>query len=119
MPEAFVCDSIRTPVGRFGGALAPVRPDDLLALTMKTILERNPGVDWAQTDDVIMGDANQAGEDNRNVAVCLFCSPGWMPGFPVPRSTDCVDPEWKPWGMRPVPSRRGRRISYSPEGSSP
>lgn len=66
--EAFVCDSIRTPVGRFGGALAPVRPDDMLALTMSTLLERNPGVDWDATDDVLMGCANQAGEDNRNVA---------------------------------------------------
>ncbi len=68
MAEAFICDSIRTPIGRFGGALARVRPDDLLALTMRTVMERNPGVDWSQTDDVMMGDANQAGEDNRNVA---------------------------------------------------
>ena len=67
MAEAFVCDSIRTPVGRFGGALAAVRPDDMLALTMRTVMERNPGVDWSATDDVIMGAANQAGEDNRNV----------------------------------------------------
>jgi 3-oxoadipyl-CoA thiolase len=67
MVEAFICDSIRTPVGRFGGALATVRPDDLVALTMQTVMERNPGVDWAATDDVILGAANQAGEDNRNV----------------------------------------------------
>lgn len=67
MAEAFICDSIRTPVGRFGGALAAVRPDDLLALTMRTVMDRNPGVDWTVTDDVIMGAANQAGEDNRNV----------------------------------------------------
>jgi acetyl-CoA acyltransferase len=67
MAEAFVCDSIRTPVGRFGGALAGVRPDDMLALTVRTIMERNPGVDWATTDDVVVGAANQAGEDNRNV----------------------------------------------------
>ncbi len=68
MAEAFICDSIRTPIGRFSGALASVRPDDMLALTMRTVIERNPGVDWARTDDVLMGDANQAGEDNRNVA---------------------------------------------------
>ena len=68
MADAFICDSIRTPIGRFGGALAAVRPDDLLALTMRTVIERNPRVDWSRTDDVIMGDANQAGEDNRNVA---------------------------------------------------
>ena len=67
MSEAFICDSIRTPVGRFGGVLAPVRPDDLLAHTMRTVMERNPSVDWAATDDVMMGAANQAGEDNRNV----------------------------------------------------
>ena len=67
MAEAFICDSIRTPVGRFGGALAQVRPDDLLALTMRTVMERNQGVDWSLTDDVMMGAANQAGEDNRNV----------------------------------------------------
>jgi len=66
--EAFICDSIRTPIGRFGGVLASVRPDDLLALSMKTVMERNPGVDWEATDDVFMGCANQAGEDNRNVA---------------------------------------------------
>ena len=67
MAEAFICDSSRTPVGRFGGALAQVRPDDLLALTMRTVMERNQGVDWSLTDDVMMGAANQAGEDNRNV----------------------------------------------------
>lgn len=67
MPEAFVCDSIRTPVGRFGGALATVRPDDLLALTIRTLMERNSAVDWDATDDVVAGAANQAGEDNRNV----------------------------------------------------
>jgi len=66
--EAFICDSIRTPIGRLGGALAPVRPDDLLALALTTLMERNPGVDWDATDDVVMGCANQAGEDNRNVA---------------------------------------------------
>ncbi|MDJ0924835.1 MAG: 3-oxoadipyl-CoA thiolase [Acidimicrobiia bacterium] len=68
MAEAFICDSIRTPVGRFGGALSSLRPDDMLALTMRTVIERNPTVDWSATDDVMMGCANQAGEDNRNVA---------------------------------------------------
>jgi len=68
MPEAFICDSIRTPIGRFGGALSSVRPDDLLALTMKTVMQRSGTVDWSATDDVVMGAANQAGEDNRNVA---------------------------------------------------
>jgi 3-oxoadipyl-CoA thiolase len=68
MQPAYVIDSIRTPIGRFGGALAPVRPDDLAALTMKTLRERNSSVDWDSIDDVTYGCSNQAGEDNRNVA---------------------------------------------------
>jgi len=68
MPEAFIVDSIRTPIGRFGGALAPVRPDDLAAHTIEILRSRNPAVDWSAIDDVILGAANQAGEDNRNVA---------------------------------------------------
>ncbi|MEA2001019.1 MAG: acetyl-CoA C-acyltransferase, partial [Actinomycetota bacterium] len=88
MAEAFICDSIRTPIGRFGGVLAAARPDDLLALTMKTIMERNPGVDWAATDDVMMGCANQAGEDNRNVgrmAVLLSGMPAEVSGTTINR----------------------------------
>ena len=68
MSIAYIIDSIRTPIGRFGGALAPVRPDDLAALTISALRERNPGVDWDSVDDVILGCSNQAGEDNRNVA---------------------------------------------------
>jgi 3-oxoadipyl-CoA thiolase len=68
MAEAFVVDSIRTPIGRFGGALAPVRPDDLAAHVIETLRERNPSADWEHIDDVILGCTNQAGEDNRNVA---------------------------------------------------
>jgi acetyl-CoA acyltransferase len=68
MSEAFICDYVRTPIGRFGGALAPVRADDLAAVPLKALLERNPGIDWVAVDDVILGCANQAGEDNRNVA---------------------------------------------------
>ena len=68
MRDVFICDAIRTPVGRYGGTLAPIRPDDLAALTLKALQERNPNVDWAAVDDVVMGCANQAGEDNRNVA---------------------------------------------------
>jgi 3-oxoadipyl-CoA thiolase len=66
--EAFVCDSVRTPIGRFGGGLSGVRPDDLAAHVLTALMERNPGVDWGRVDDVVLGDANQAGEDNRNVA---------------------------------------------------
>ena len=68
MAEAFICDAVRTPIGRYGGALAAVRPDDLAAVTLQALVSRNPAVDWAAVDDVILGCANQAGEDNRNVA---------------------------------------------------
>ena len=68
MQNAYIVDSIRTPIGRFAGALAPVRPDDLAALTISTLRERNPTIDWDAIDDVVYGCSNQAGEDNRNVA---------------------------------------------------
>jgi 3-oxoadipyl-CoA thiolase len=68
MTDAYICDAIRTPFGRFGGGLAPVRPDDLGAVPLKALMERNPDVDWTTVDDLIYGNANQAGEDNRNVA---------------------------------------------------
>ncbi|MBN9029530.1 MAG: 3-oxoadipyl-CoA thiolase [Rhizobiales bacterium] len=68
MTEAFICDYIRTPIGRFGGALSSVRADDLAAVPLKALMARNPNVDWEAVDDAILGCANQAGEDNRNVA---------------------------------------------------
>ena len=68
MIEAYICDAVRTPFGRYGGALSGVRTDDLAALAIKALMDRNPMVDWSTVDDVIMGCANQAGEDNRNVA---------------------------------------------------
>ena len=68
MTEAYICDAIRTPIGRYGGALAHVRGDDLAAIPIKALIDRNPDVDWAELDDVILGCANQAGEDNRNLA---------------------------------------------------
>ncbi|WP_312407655.1 3-oxoadipyl-CoA thiolase [Rhizobium sp.] len=68
MPDAFICDYIRTPIGRFGGTLASVRTDDLAAIPIRALMERNAAVDWSTVDDVIYGCANQAGEDNRNVA---------------------------------------------------
>lgn len=64
----YICDAIRTPIGRFGGALSTVRADDLAAIPIRALMERNPGIDWSKVDDVIYGCANQAGEDNRNVA---------------------------------------------------
>jgi len=68
MRDAYICDYIRTPIGRFGGALAMVRPDDLAAVPLRALMARHAGVDWAAVDDVVYGCANQAGEDNRNVA---------------------------------------------------
>jgi acetyl-CoA acyltransferase len=68
MDHAFICDAIRTPIGRYGGSLASIRTDDLAAHPIKALMERHPGVDWSTLDDVIYGCANQAGEDNRNVA---------------------------------------------------
>ena len=67
MTDVFLCDGIRTPIGRYGGGLAAVRTDDLAAIPIAALMERNPGVDWAAVEDVMLGCANQAGEDNRNV----------------------------------------------------
>ena len=68
MTEAFICDAVRTPIGRYGGALSSIRADDLAALPIRALIDRNPRVDWAELDDIILGCANQAGEDNRNLA---------------------------------------------------
>ena len=86
--DAFVCDAVRTPIGRYGGGLSAVRTDDLAALPIKALMERNPGVDWSALDEVILGCANQAGEDNRNVArmaLLLAGLPETVPGFTVNR----------------------------------
>ncbi len=79
MTQAFICDAIRTPIGRYGGALAGVRPDDLGAIPLKALMERNPQVNWTAVDDIIYGNANQAGEDNRNVARMS----GLLAGLPI------------------------------------
>ena len=85
MSEVYICDAIRTPVGRYGGALSSVRADDLAAIPLKALMDRNPNMDWAAIDDIYMGCANQAGEDNRNVARMSSL----LAGFPetVPAST--------------------------------
>ena len=88
MSEVFICDAIRTPIGRYGGSLSAIRTDDLAALPLKALTERNPGVDWGAVDDVIYGCANQAGEDNRNVArmaLLLAGVPKEVPGSTVNR----------------------------------
>src|SRR5215468_6730560 len=78
MRDVFICDALRTPFGRYGGSLATIRTDDLAAIPIRALMERNPGVDWAALDDVVFGCANQAGEDNRNVARMALL----LAGFP-------------------------------------
>ena len=88
MKEAFICDAIRTPVGRYGGALSSVRADDLGAVPLRALMERNKDVDWSAVDDLIFGCANQAGEDNRNVArmsALLAGLPDSVPGSTINR----------------------------------
>ncbi|WP_208644551.1 3-oxoadipyl-CoA thiolase [Pseudomonas reidholzensis] len=88
MRDVFICDAIRTPIGRFGGALASVRADDLAAVPLKALIERNPSVQWDQVDEVFFGCANQAGEDNRNVArmaLLLAGLPESIPGVTLNR----------------------------------
>jgi 3-oxoadipyl-CoA thiolase len=79
MTDAFICDAIRTPIGRYGGALSSIRTDNLAALSLEALMARNPQVDWKAVDDVIMGCANQAGEDNRNVARMALLLAGLPP----------------------------------------
>jgi len=88
MTDAFLCDAIRTPIGRLNGSLSNIRADDLAAIPIRALIERNPGVDWAAVDDTILGCANQAGEDNRNVArmaVLLAGLPEQVPGATLNR----------------------------------
>ena len=88
MADAYICDAIRTPFGRYGGTLAAVRTDDLAALPLKALMERNKEVDWGAVDDVVYGCANQAGEDNRNVgrmALLLAGLPKEVPANTVNR----------------------------------
>lgn len=79
MRDAFICDGVRTPIGRYGGALSSLRPDDLAVLPLKALMERQPQLNWSLTDDIILGCANQAGEDNRNVARMA----GLLAGLPL------------------------------------
>src|SRR3989440_11006677 len=88
MPEAFICDAVRTPIGRYAGALAKVRTDDLAAIPIKALMKRHPKVDWTALDELYLGCANQAGEDNRNVArmaLLLAGVPASVPGITVNR----------------------------------
>ena len=88
MRDVYICDAIRTPIGRFGGGLSAVRADDLAAVPIKALMARNPSVDWNAVDEVFLGCANQAGEDNRNVArmaLLLAGLPETIPGVTLNR----------------------------------
>src|SRR6266481_2937310 len=88
METAYICDAIRTPIGRYGGTLAAIRTDDLAAIPIRALMERNASVDWNAVDDVVYGCANQAGEDNRNVgrmSLLLAGLPDQVPGSTVNR----------------------------------
>src|SRR5215472_5391024 len=88
MRDVFICDAVRTPIGRFGGSLAKVRADDLAAAPIKALMARHPNLDWSQVDEVYFGCANQAGEDNRNVArmaLLLAGLPEQVPGQTINR----------------------------------
>src|ERR671934_2173589 len=88
MRDVFICDAVRTPIGRFGGSLAKVRTDDLAAAPIKALMAKHPDLDWSEVDEVFFGCANQAGEDNRNVArmaLLLAGLPQAIPGATVNR----------------------------------
>src|SRR5215207_5486382 len=88
MRDVFICDAVRTPIGRYGGGLAKVRTDDLAAVPIRELVKRNPKVDWSALDEVYFGCANQAGEDNRNVArmaLLLAGLPHETPGITMNR----------------------------------
>src|SRR5689334_24455068 len=88
MRDVFICDAVRTPIGRYGGSLAKVRADDLAAVPIKALMARNPKADWSKLEEVYYGCANQAGEDNRNVArmaLLLAGLPDSVPGMTLNR----------------------------------
>src|SRR5471030_2524593 len=108
MTDAFICDAIRTPIGRYAGALKDVRADDLGALPLRELMRRNPGVDWSAVDDVIYGCANQAGEDNRNVARMSARPAGRRKCRALP-STACAVRAWTRSARPRAPSAPARR----------
>ena len=119
--DVFLCDAVRTPIGRYGGALAKVRTDDLAAIPLKALVARNPKVDWAALDEVVFGCANQAGEDNRNVArmaLLLAGLPDEVPAVTVNRLCGSGLNRTRS-AMRRAPSGRARSRSPSRAGSNP
>lgn len=110
MTEAFICDAIRTPIGRYGGSLSAVRADDLGAVPLKALMARNPNLDWSAIDDVIYGNANQAGEDNRNVArmsLLLAGLPQSVPGATINRLCGSAWTRPAPPRVRSAPAKPG------------
>lgn len=100
MEAAYICDAIRTPIGRYAGALASIRTDDLAAIPIKALMDRNPKVDWNALDDVVYGCANQAGEDNRNIGRMALLLSGLPIEVPDPRSIASAVPAWRRWLRR-------------------
>ncbi len=117
--DVYIVDAVRTPFGRYGGALSGVRPDDLAAGVLRALLDRSPDLDPARIDDVLFGNANGAGEENRDVArmaVLLAGSPSPCPGQ---RSTGSAVRGWRPSSRRPAPSLSVTPPSPSRVASSP
>src|SRR5258706_14998189 len=122
MTEVFICDAVRTPFGRYGGALSSIRTDDLATLPIKALMERNPSVDWGSVDDVIYGCVNQAGEDNRNIARMA----GLLAGLPVEVAARAITRPRRPGHATPrhAPPRlqhwqAPRNTSAGPAGRTP
>lgn len=119
MNQAFICDGVRTPIGRYGGALANVRADDLAALPLRALLERHPNVDWSRVDDVILGCANQAGKTTAIWPVWRRCWPDCHKTFPAPPSTGYAVRGWMRWRWRPAASRPEKPAWFLPEEPNP
>ena len=100
MREVYICDAIRTPIGKYGGALSSLRSDDLAAIPLKVLMERNPGINWLETDDVILGCANQAGEDNRNIARMALLLAGYPESVSGVTINGYVVQEWMPLALQ-------------------
>jgi 3-oxoadipyl-CoA thiolase len=110
MSEAFICDAVRTPIGRYNGGLARIRADDLGAMPLKALLERNPGLDPAAIEEVFYGCANQSGEDNRNVARMSLLLAGLPAGVPGVTLNRLCASGLEAVGQRPAPSALARWI---------
>ena len=102
MRHAYICDYTRTPIGRYAGILRDIRTDDLAAHPLRVMRERHAALDWECIDDVILGCANQAGEDNRNIARMALLLQGFQKAYRAPQSTGYAVPAWMLWAWRPT-----------------